>query len=95
MNRNGFEGLDSLDAAAKTYIAPLPVAYDAELPGYKSMIEMMGGQGGHVNENLPKAQAVKDATMAYFINKTSTPVKLSFILTAPTILTTLKELFGI
>ncbi|MCO5264655.1 MAG: ChaN family lipoprotein [Lentimicrobium sp.] len=73
VNRNGFEGLDSLDAAAKTYIAPLPVAYDAELPGYKSMIEMMGGQGGHVNENLPKAQAVKDATMAYFINKNLNP----------------------
>lgn len=73
VNRTGFEGLDSLDAAATTYIAPLPVAYDAELPGYKSMIEMMGGQGGHVNENLPKAQAIKDATMAYFINKNLNP----------------------
>jgi uncharacterized iron-regulated protein len=27
----------------------------------------MGGPGGHVTENLPKAQAVKDATMAHFI----------------------------
>jgi uncharacterized iron-regulated protein len=51
----------------KKYIAPLPVAYDAELPGYKGMMEMMGGAGGHVNENLPRAQAIKDATMAHFI----------------------------
>jgi len=67
VNRQGFEGLDSLDAEAKRYIAPLPIAYDPELPGYKGMIEMMGGSGGHVTENLPKAQAAKDATMAYFI----------------------------
>lgn len=25
--------------------------------------------GGHGGENLPKAQAIKDATMAYFIHK--------------------------
>jgi uncharacterized iron-regulated protein len=30
---------------------------------------MMGGAGGHVNENLPRAQAIKDATMAHFILK--------------------------
>lgn len=62
--KGGFEKLDSLPAAEKNWIAPLPIAYDAELPGYKKMIEMMGGHGG---ANLPKAQAVKDATMAYFI----------------------------
>ena len=28
---------------------------------------MMGGLGGHVTENIPKAQAIKDATMAHFI----------------------------
>jgi len=62
--KGGFEKLDRLQAAEKNWIAPLPIAYDAELPGYKKMIEMMGGHGG---ANLPKAQAVKDATMAYFI----------------------------
>ncbi len=67
VNRQGFAGLDSLDAEAKKYISPLPIEYDPELPGYKGMIEMMGGSGGHVTENLPKAQAAKDATMAYFI----------------------------
>lgn len=62
--RQGFEGLDTLSQQEKSWIAPLPVAYDAELPGYKAMLEMMGGHGG---ENLPKAQAIKDATMAHFI----------------------------
>ncbi len=62
--RGGFEALDTLSDESKSWIAPLPVAYDAELPGYKKMLEMMPGHGG---ENLPKAQAIKDATMAYFI----------------------------
>jgi len=60
----GFEALNSLSAEEKTWIAPLPIAYDASLPGYVKMLEMSGGHGG---ENLPKAQAVKDATMGYFI----------------------------
>jgi len=64
--KGGFATLDTIPAVAKTWMAPLPMAYDAELPGYKKMIEMMGGHGG---ENLPKAQASKDATMAYFILK--------------------------
>lgn len=68
VNREGFEGLDSLDAEAKRFIAPLPIAYDPELPGYKGMLEMMGSSS-HANDNLPKAQAVKDATMAYFISQ--------------------------
>ena len=34
------------------------------------MKEMMGGHGG---DNLPKAQAIKDATMAYFILKNGEP----------------------
>lgn len=64
--KGGFAVLDTLPAKEKAWIAPLPIAYDAELPGYKKMIEMMGGHGG---ENLPKAQALKDATMAHFILK--------------------------
>lgn len=66
VSKKGFEVLDSLSGKEKSWIAPLPIEYDAELPGYKKMIEMMGGHGG---ANLPKAQASKDATMAYFILK--------------------------
>ncbi len=67
--REGFEGLDSLSREAKEYLPPLPVPYDLEQPGYKAMLEM--GQMGHgkVSENLPKAQAIKDATMGHFILK--------------------------
>ena len=67
VNNEGFEGLNTLSEEALRYIAPLPIAYDSELPGYKGIMEMMGGAGGHVNENLPRAQAIKDATMAHFI----------------------------
>lgn len=66
VNRGGFEALDTLSVAVKQWMAPLPVAYDAELPGYKNMLKMMGD---HASPNFPKAQAIKDATMAYFIVK--------------------------
>lgn len=64
--RGGFEVLETLSKEEKTWIAPLPIKYDANLPGYVKMKEMMGGHGG---DNLPKAQAIKDATMAHFILK--------------------------
>jgi uncharacterized iron-regulated protein len=64
----GFEALQKLSPEALKYIAPLPVEYDPELPCYKDMLSMDGAIGGgtesKVNENLPKAQAMKDATMA-------------------------------
>jgi uncharacterized iron-regulated protein len=60
----GFESLEDLSPEAKGYVAPLPVEYNPELPGYNAMLQMGGGHGG---DNLPKAQAIKDATMAYSI----------------------------
>jgi uncharacterized iron-regulated protein len=63
----GFEALDALSAEAKKFIAPLPIPYNPELPGYKSMLEMGGMPGKSSNENFPKAQAIKDATMAWNI----------------------------
>jgi uncharacterized iron-regulated protein len=68
--KQGFEALDKLTADEKAFIAPLPIAYDPELPGYKDMIAMAGGHGG---DNLPKAQAIKDATMGYFIAQNLKP----------------------
>ena len=64
--KGSFEALDTLSVEEKNWIAPLPINYDATLPGYVKMKEMMGGHGG---DNLPKAQAIKDATMSYFILK--------------------------
>ncbi|AWH84255.1 iron-regulated protein [Flavobacterium album] len=68
--KGGFEALDGLTAEEKAWVAPLPIAYDATLPGYVKMFEMSGGHGG---DNLPKAQAIKDATMAHFIAKNLKP----------------------
>lgn len=62
--RGGFEVLDTLSSEQKKWIAPLPVKYDSSLSQYQKMLEMAQGHGG---ENLPKAQAIKDATMAYSI----------------------------
>jgi len=70
VSKGGFEALDTLSAKEKIWIAPLPIAYDPELPGYKNMMTMMAGHG---SVNMPKAQAIKDATMAYFILKYYTP----------------------
>ena len=58
--------LDLLTDEEKTWIAPLPIEFDLNLPGYKSMLDM---QGGHAGDKMPKAQAIKDATMAHFIYK--------------------------
>jgi len=68
--KGGFEALDNLTAEEKSWIAPLPIAYDPNLPGYVKMLKMMGGHGG---DNLPKAQAMKDATMGYFIAQNMKP----------------------
>lgn len=61
------KGLDSSARLWKNYktdYAPLPIAYDANLPGYQKMLTMMGE---HTSPNMPKAQALKDATMAHFL----------------------------
>jgi uncharacterized iron-regulated protein len=75
VNRKGFEGLDELSDEAKAFLPPLPVKYDPELNCYKSMMEMEG-MGSHVTPNFPKAQAIKDATMAHFILKNWSPGQL-------------------
>lgn len=71
VSRKGFEGLDDINTAAKNYIAPLPIEYDPELKSYKAMLDMFKGQSGmsHMSQNFPKAQAIKDATMAWFIHQ--------------------------
>ena len=66
VSKKGFEVLETLSATEKSWIAPLPIPYDATLPGYVEMLKMMGD---HTSPNMPKAQAIKDATMAYFISK--------------------------
>lgn len=73
--KKGLEALLELPVSEKNWMAPLPIFYDANLPGYANMLAEMGGHGG---ENLPKAQAIKDATMAHFIGK-NLPAKGVFL----------------
>ena len=73
VNKGGFEVLDTLSDLEKTWIAPLPFAFDSTLPGYVNMIKMMAGHG---TPNMVKAQASKDATMAHFILKYFVPGSL-------------------
>lgn len=68
----GLGKLDSVNVDARKWIAPLPMAYDSTLKCYADIFKQAAGHGG---QNLPKSQAVKDATMAYFILKNFTKGK--------------------
>jgi uncharacterized iron-regulated protein len=65
----GLTALGNLTPEAKTYIAPLPIVVDMDLPGYKNMLSMFGSNthGNTKAESIVQAQALKDATMAYVI----------------------------
>ena len=68
--------LDKLPAADRALLAPLPLKVDYELPGYKNMAAMFGGAGsahGGGAQNIIQAQALKDATMAHFIETSRQP----------------------
>jgi uncharacterized iron-regulated protein len=64
VHKQGLQSLDSLDKAAKKFIAPLPIKTDTLLASYASMKAMMAGHG---TTNMIYAQMIKDATMAHFI----------------------------
>lgn len=70
VSKKGFNVLNDLTTEEKNWMTPLPILYDESLPGYVGMIKMMGE---HASPNMPKAQAIKDATMAYFITKNLKP----------------------
>ncbi|MDF9800659.1 putative iron-regulated protein [Catalinimonas alkaloidigena] len=72
VSRAGLDSLENLSEEAQSYIAPLPIEFDVNLSSYQNMLQMMGGHnnsghGGMKAENMVKAQAIKDATMAHFI----------------------------
>ncbi len=64
--KKGLEELDKLTFDEKKLMAKLPIEFDLNLPGYTAMLSMQGGKAG---DKMPKAQAIKDATMASFIIK--------------------------
>lgn len=58
--KKGLQVLDTLPINEKQWIVSLPMKYDGTLSQYQKMRKMMA----HMGENLPIAQAIKDATMA-------------------------------
>ncbi len=70
VSKNGQESLNTLTPEELTWICPIPYAVDFELSMYKKMKEMFGDSPHGMNiENFVSAQALKDATMAWFIFK--------------------------
>ncbi|MBI3136933.1 MAG: ChaN family lipoprotein [Bacteroidetes bacterium] len=67
--KKGLEGLNSLSDLAKSYIVPLSTfEFDTTVNCYKDLLN--ADHGGY---NMAVAQAIKDATMAYFIDKNMKP----------------------
>ncbi len=66
--KGNFTALDTLAADDLRWIAPLPIEFDINLPGYQEMLKMGEAHPEmKIDEKYPKAQAIKDATMAHFI----------------------------
>lgn len=67
--KKGLESLNSLSDLAKSYIVPLEsFQFDTTVNCYKELLN-----SDHGGLNMATAQAIKDATMAYFIHKNMTP----------------------
>lgn len=76
--KKGVKSLNDLSDLAKSFMVPLnKFVFDSTVTCYKDLMVSMDGHGG---VNMATAQAIKDATMAYFIlkNKTSKNVILHF-----------------
>jgi len=68
--KKGLGSLNELSELAKSYIVPLDqFTFDSTITCYKNLMADMDGHGGI---NMAHAQAIKDATMAYFILKNMT-----------------------
>jgi uncharacterized iron-regulated protein len=75
--RQGIRALELLSDDAKRTIAPLPIVVDLSTPGYREMLDLGAAHGMQMRpENFVAAQAVKDATMAYFIMRNRQEKKL-------------------
>ena len=68
VSKGGFAVLDSLSEEARKYVAPLPIDYvpNERVDQYFSSMKMPGMKADTTG-NLSRSQAVKDATMGWFI----------------------------
>jgi uncharacterized iron-regulated protein len=68
VNLKGFDGLKDILAVERGLMASLPIPYDSSVNCYKNIAVAVQG-ANHMGDNIAKAQAMKDATMATFILK--------------------------
>ncbi len=64
--QRGFIYLKTLESEDLAHLPPIPPPYNPELASYKAM-RMPNQSNPHAGDNFPKAQAIKDATMAWQI----------------------------
>lgn len=72
VKNGGFEALEKFSSEALGYIAPLPISFEYDKTESEAAFGAMMALGGRLSgdtENLSKAQALKDATMAWFISR--------------------------
>lgn len=72
VKNDGLDVLKTFSEEALRYVAPLPIAfkYDEEKSQEAfGMMQIMGGKTNGDSRKLAEAQAIKDATMAWFIAK--------------------------
>lgn len=72
VKNDGLACLDALSDEAKRYLPPLPVPFDYDEEKSNEafgMMQLMGGKTHGDSRKLAEAQAIKDATMAWFISK--------------------------
>lgn len=63
--KKGISALDTLSIQEKSWISPLPMPIDTTLSQYEALLN----NSMHMGNNFVFAQAIKDATMAYFISQ--------------------------
>lgn len=70
VKENGLDALQNLSEDAKKLMAPLPIAFEKEAQNEEmfGFMQMMGGKGTS-DSYFAEAQAIKDATMAWFISQ--------------------------
>ena len=66
---NGFEVFDKLSELALSYLCPMPLEIDYDLPTY-AQLQGMGSAHGQEKKYFVEAQALRDATMAHTILQT-------------------------
>lgn len=71
VKQRGLQYLDSLSAEAKQYLPPLPITYknNEQANGAFALMSAIGKGKGANPEFMGQAQALKDATMAWYINR--------------------------